>query len=385
MNWRERALAVTPGGAQTRSKRSTAFPVGYPQFLTRSHGAYVWDADDNRYIDWICALGAISLGYGHFGVLNAVRDQLVRGISFSLATTLEVEVAELLHATLPGADMVRFCKTGSEATEGAMRIARVAKCRNRIISIGYHGWHTMHDAAATDHWGHAAATPGVPPVLKEYVIAHPWGTPLPESPKGYEVAGVVVEVMRDDPPPEGWLQGIQDWCSGYGAALIFDEMVTGFRWAIGGAAEFFNITPDLACYGKGMANGFPLAAIVGSADLMQHASYVSGTFGGEAVSLAACRATINAYRYEKVIEHMWQTGTTLMNEFNSMASATGLSMTGYPVHPRVVGEQRDAFIGALARAGVLWHPSGFNISLAHGQRELDETLSACQRVLRGMS
>lgn len=382
MTLRERAMAVTPGGAQTRSKRSTAFPVGYPQFLTKAHGAHVWDTDGNRYVDWICALGAISLGHGHVGVCNAARDQIMNGVSFSLATKLEIEVAELLHATLPGADMVRFCKTGSEATEGAMRVARVATGRSRILSIGYHGWYTVHDAAAVDHWGHGAATPGVPDVFKDYIVGHPWGARLPEA---GTYAAVLVEVIRDEPPPPGWVQHLREWCDRKHSLLIFDEMVTGFRWAIGGSGEFFHVQPDLACYGKGMANGFPLAAIVGRADIMHHASHVSGTFGGEAVSLAACRATVQTFKTEKVIDHMWATGTTIINEFNSMTGNTGLSLAGYPVHPRVIGDRRDEFIGALARQGVLWHPAGFNISLAHGQDELDETLEACRRVLRSMA
>jgi glutamate-1-semialdehyde aminotransferase len=161
-------------------------------------------------------------------------------------------------------------------------------------------------------------------------------------------------------------------------------MVTGFRWAVGGASEYFGITPDLATYGKGMANGWPLAAIVGRADLMEYGSYVSGTFGGEAVSLAACQATLAVYRKEPVIQQMWAIGRDLMQRFNTLAAGSGLSMTGYPVHPRVVGERRDAFLAGLAQEGILLHPAGFNISLSHSVSELDETLSASKKVLASL-
>lgn len=384
MSLRERALAVTPGGAQTRSKRATAFPVGFPQFLVAAEGAHVWDPEGNKYVDWICALGAIGLGHRHADVDNAVRDQLAKGVSFSLATPMEIVVAEKLSAMLPGADMVRFCKTGSEATEGAMRIARLATGRDRIISIGYHGWHTLHDAAATDHWGHPAATPGVPTVFREYVRAHPWGLPLPEG-RHPDIAAVLVEPMRDTEPPGGYLGQLREWCDFNGSLLILDEMVTGFRWAIGGAGEHFGVTPDLGCYGKAMANGYPLAAIVGRGDHMQHASYVSGTFGGECLSLAACRAALEVYRREPVIKHMWSVGSALMQGFNVLAKPHGLEMQGYPVHPRIVGDTKMEFIALAAKYGVLFHPAGFNVSYAHRMAEVSETLIACRRALEAMA
>ena len=381
MNLRERAMAVTPGGAQTRSKRATAFPVGYPQFLEAGRGARVRDEHGKSYIDWICGLGAISLGYRHTAVDVAAARQMERGVSFSLPTALEVEVAEDLRKMLPAADMVRFCKTGSEANEGACRIARVATGRDHIISIGYHGWHTMQDAALRKPIG-------VPNLVEQVVHGFPMHDPhLPFEyiNESYgAVAGVIVEVMRDDPPPAGYVESLRQQCDREGALLIFDEMVTGFRWAIGGAGEFFGVTPDLATFGKGMANGWPLAAIVGRGHLMEHASYVSGTFGGETVSLAACQATLEVYRRAPVIQEMWSTGLALMAGFNALAKDHGLRMEGYAVHPRIVGERRDAFIGAVASHGILFHPSGFNVSLAHRAAEVDETLAACRRALESL-
>jgi glutamate-1-semialdehyde 2,1-aminomutase/spore coat polysaccharide biosynthesis protein SpsF len=377
MNWRERADAITPGGAQTRSKRRTAFPPDFPEFLMSGEGARVRDVRGRNYIDWICGLGSISLGYQYPAVEDAVRRQLTQGVSFSLPTTMEVTVAEQL-AEAVGAEQVRFVKTGSEANEGACRIARLATGRSIIVSIGYHGWHTLQDAASPTH-------PGVPDALSDYVIGHPWGTAIPAALRlrgtdvSGQVAAVIVEAVRDNEPPPGWLTGLRLWCDRRGALLIFDDVVTGFRWAVNGTTQYLGTRADLRTFGKGMANGFPLAAIVGSRDVMQHAAYVSGTFGGEAVSLAAAAATMRIFKDYPVIRHMWQTGQALMDGFNKLRGP--VKMEGYAVHPRITGDKRDVFVAAVAREGVLFHPAGFNISYSHREAELKDTLAACERVM----
>jgi glutamate-1-semialdehyde aminotransferase len=378
VTWRERALAVTPGGAQTRSKRHTAFPWAEPGFLTSGHGAAVWDSTGKGYIDWICGLASISLGYRYKDVDRAAKAQIDKGVSFSLPTTLEVEVAEQVCDVL-GMEQVRFTKTGSEATEGAMRIARLATGNNLIVSIGYHGWHTQHDAANKEH-------PGVPWGVEAGIYGHEWGDPfipweyLAESKDS--VAAVLLEVCRDEPPPEDYLRQIRQDCTDRGVLLIFDEIVTGFRWAIRGAREFFGVEPDLACYGKGMANGYPLACIVGPRAIMEHASYVSGTFGGECVSLAACGATLDVFTREPVIKSMWETGQALMDGFHLLT--TDLAMTGYPCHPKIVGERAREFVALAAHHGVLFHPAGFNVSFSHTEETVTETLKACERALEVM-
>lgn len=367
-------MRVTPGGAQTRSKRSTAFPWLTPGFLTRGDGARVWDVDGHEYIDWICGLAAISLGYRFHQVDRAVEEQLRRGVSFSLPTIYEVEVGEQVCDAL-GAEQVRFVKTGSEATEGAMRIARLATGRDLIVSIGYHGWHSAHDAAARAH-------PGVPWGFAQHIIEARWGADLPPSYVA-PVAAVLVEVCRDEPPPPGWLEGLRAWCDKHRALLVFDEIVTGFRWALRGATEYFGVRADLRCYGKGMANGFPLGCIVGPTRLMEHGAYVSGTFGGEALSLAACSATLAVYAREPVIKTMWAIGERLVTDFNALSSTLrgDLRLVGYPVHPRFVGSRRDAFLAAAAAEGVLFHPSGFNVSYSHTYDIVEETIEKCRRAL----
>ncbi len=364
--WHVRAVAVTPGGAQTRSKRAEKFPWA-PKVLTVGDGAKIWDVEGKQYIDWICGLAAVSLGHGYTG------EGRVCFPSPSLVTRQEILTAEKVCDVLQ-ADQVRFVKTGSEATEGAMRMARLATGRDAIVQIGYHGWHSPHDAALPE-------PKGVPDAYKTVDLGWPWGESLDIT---GEVAAVLVEACRDEEPPAGYLQHLRHWCTQNGALLIFDDVVTGFRWAIRGASEYFGVEPDLRCYGKGMANGYPLACIVGRRDLMKHAEYVSGTFGGETLSLAAASATIDVYRSEPVIEHMWKTGRTLMDGFNKLAPDR-LKMTGYPVHPKIVGQESWDFIGRVAEEGVLFHPAGFNISYSHREDEVRETLEACERALNYQS
>jgi len=353
-----RSLKVSPGGAQTRSKRHQTFPDNFPVGLIGGSGSRVYDLAHERYTDWICGLGAVSLGYDY-----DFPGALPLHASYSLPHVLEVETAELLLDTLnahglPHAEQVRWVKTGSEATVGAMMIARRHTKRDIVLSIGYHGWYEAHQDSVV--WNH--------------VYDCPWGDPDILSPRAgwSEVAGVLLEACRDSEPPPGYLQGIRDLCIKHGTLLIMDECVTGFRWAIGGASEYFGIEPDLAVFGKGMANGYPLACIVGPRDLMSYAVDVSGTYGGEVVSLAACKATLEVYRKEPVIQHMWDVGGKWI--------ASGQAI-GYPCHPRLKGTKEEVFekVRTLASGGHLVHPAGFNISYSHTTQDVLSALQVLEK------
>ena len=224
----------TPGAAQTRSKQWSVFGgPPFPQTLMDATGAYTWDDASRKYIDWMSALASVGLGHRHPHVEEVVAQQMRAGTALSLPTRLEYKVADLLCDTLKWPQQVRFVKTGSEATAAAMQIARAYTRRKKVISIGYHGWHEAH-------------------LPSENLIDVPWGT-LFEN--GYSeldcrTAAVILEPMRDHFPVLDYIKNIQDRCRAVGALFILDEMVTGFRWAIGGATEYLGITPDLACYGK---------------------------------------------------------------------------------------------------------------------------------------
>lgn len=346
----------TPGGSQTRSKRALFDTPKTAQDAMEAHvvaGGFI-------YLDWMAALASVGLGYSHPRVDRAVIHQILAGgQTLPLPSRLEGEVAELLCGVLGWPQQVRWVKTGSEATDGAMLIARAATGRRKIVSIGYHGWHCTH-------------LPG--PDL----VTVPWGSEAFGPEIDCRTAGVLVEPMRDREPPVYYLQGIRDRCEETGALLIMDEIVTGFRWAIGGATEYLDLTPpDLACYGKAMANGYPIAAIVGGRDLMKYASEVSSTFGGEGVGLAAAQATIKVYQSEPVIERLWEIGERLM--------AGVPELKGYAVHPHLPGEGRwestSQVTNKMAQRGILAHPSGFNPMYAHVDADVDWTIEVLRGVL----
>jgi len=387
-----RARRVVPGASQTLSKGPGMFVEGaYPVFLERGRGCRVWDVDGNEYVDYILGLASITLGYAHPAVNEAVARQLERGSIFSLPHRLEVEVAERLTRVIPCAEMARFLKTGSEANAAALRVARAATGRDRTVICGYHGWHDWY----------AITTPRAKGVAKE------WGdlvAPFTYNDLGSleraldehygKVAAVIMEPALLDAPAPGFLAGVKAAAHRHGALLIFDEIVTGFRWAVGGGQEYFGVVPDLAVFGKGMANGLPLAAVVGSAPLMAEFDeiFVSSTFGGDTLALAACLATLDEYRARPVIEHLWRMGRRFQAGFAAAAARHGVPArcVGYPVHPKIVFEvgplETDRLLMSLllqesAARGVIFHFAGFNISFSHGEADVDGTLRACDEAL----
>ena len=197
-------------------------------------------------------------------------------------------------------------------------------------------------------------------------------------------AAFILEPVLYEQAPTGYLESLPALCRKYGTVLIFDENVTGFRWANGGAQEYFGVIPDLAVFGKAMANGFPLAAIVGPQDLMQHATVVSGTFGGEIVSLGACQAVLEVYQKEPVIQHMWEIGGKLRDGLRAILSQP-FSVDGYPCKPRIQCEDRilySLFLQEMAMEGVLLHPGGLNVMYAHTPKDVAQTIVAANRVMR---
>ena len=295
-----RALMTIPLGTQTFSKSRTQFPHGVsPYFVQRAKASQVWDVDGNQYVDYINSLAAVTLGYGDPDVTRAVQAQLEEGVIFSLPHPIEIEVAEKLRDMVPCAEMSRFGKNGSDATAGAIRLARAHTGRDRIAVCGYHGW---------QDWfiGSTLRNRGVPQAVRELTHAfafndldtlHRLFTQWPD-----QFAAVIMEPMNVVAPQPGFLDNVRELAHQHGALLVFDETVTGFRYANGGAQAYFGVTPDLATFGKGVANGYPLAVVCGRADLMQlmEEIFFSFTFGGETLSLAAALATMNKLEAEPV-------------------------------------------------------------------------------------
>jgi glutamate-1-semialdehyde 2,1-aminomutase len=263
----ERALRTIPLGSQTFSKSKTQYPLGVsPFFIQRGLGSRVWDVDANEYIDFINSLAAITLGYQDPDVDSAVVAQLRQGVIFSLPHPIEMEVAEKIVELVPCAEMVRFGKNGSDATAGAVRLARAFTGRDHVAVCGYHGWQDWYIAST-------ARNRGVPVATK--ALTHTWSyNDIASLEKVFQtfpqdIAAVMLEPMNLVEPQPGFLQAVKELAHKHGALLIFDETVTGFRYAIGGAQQAFGVTPDLATFGKGLANGYPISAIAGRADVMR--------------------------------------------------------------------------------------------------------------------
>jgi glutamate-1-semialdehyde aminotransferase len=388
-----RARRSIPGASQTLSKGADMFVEGaYPAFLQRGQGCRVWDVDGAEYIDYILGLASITLGYAYPAVTDAVARQLGEGSIFSLPHPLEVEVAERLIEVIPCAEQVRFLKTGSEANSAAVRIARAATGRDVVVYNGYHGWADWY----------AVTTPrskGIPKDTAHFIAPFNYND-LPSLARALDehygkVAAVIMEAVLLDAPAPGFLEGVKKLAHDHGALLIFDEIVTGFRWATGGAQEYYGVVPDLATFGKGMANGLPLSALVGRADLGRQFEdvFVSSTFGGDTLALAAARATMDEYRRRPVIERLWAVGRRFQEGFKRIAAGAGVpaDCVGFPVHPKIAFRHpkdetnralMSLFLQETARRGVLFHFAGFNTSFSHSDADVDESLEACEAALR---
>ena len=319
----KRALETTPLGSQTFSKSLTQYPRGVsPFFIKKGKGAEVWDVDGNEYIDFVNSLAAVTLGYCDADVDQAVQDQMQNGVTFSLPHTLEIELSEKLIDIIPCAEKVRFAKNGTDATSASIRIARAYTGKEHIAVCGYHGWQDWYI-------GSTSRDLGVPKAVK--ALTHKFEYNNIESLERIfqqnELACLIMEPMNVEYPQNNFLEKVKELVHNNNALLIFDETITGFRYSLGGAQELFNVIPDLATFGKGMANGYPLSAVVGSDKVMKKVEdiFFSGTFGGETLSLAAANAIIDKYKKVKVIKHFSEIGSYLLEQLNQLIDSEALS------------------------------------------------------------
>ncbi len=332
--WLARARKVIPGASQTFSKSTSQYVQGVsPVFLQRGKGCRVWDVDGNEYIDYVQGLLPNILGYAHDEVNAAAAAQYAQGHSFSLPHPIEVELAERLTRLIPCAEMVRFGKNGSDAMAGAVRAARAFTNRERVACCGYHGWQDWYI-------GSTARNRGVPRAVCSLIKAFPYNDlaalnkVLSEHPG--EFAAVTMEPVNFVTPGPGYLAGVKELAHRHGALLIFDEICSGFHFGLGGAQKRFGVTPDLAAFGKAMGNGYPIAAVVGRADIMQvfDEIFFSFTLGGEAGSMAATLKVLDLLEGTNVLAGIEQQGRRLQDGFNALAKQAGLhprfECIGYP-------------------------------------------------------
>jgi glutamate-1-semialdehyde aminotransferase len=367
----ERA-AIIPGRSMTRSKApGRFFPVdsGGPLYAVDGVGPYLIAENGKRYIDMLCGLGAVSLGYR--------KARHVGPACFSLPHQSEIFAAEaVLEHVAPWASSVRFTKTGSEATHAAYRIARRLTGRHDVW-IGdwaYHGWHEWTDASSLKY-PHGAD-------VEAFVNGHTAWANFDPTP-----AAIFIEPHRWEAVDPEWLRSVRAYCTRIGALLVFDEMIYGGRWALGGATEHFGVIPDLACYGKAFGNGQAVAFVVGNEALKEHGELVSGTYSGDAGGLVAVEDTIREYVRENVIATLWARGRQLAAGLDALCAGTPVRREGAPVHQRLTfPEPADGlrFSAEMAKHGVLWHPGVTNIMAAHTEAIIDQVLDAARASLKAV-
>jgi glutamate-1-semialdehyde 2,1-aminomutase len=381
-------------GSSTLSK-APKYPGEEPALIVRGKGCRVWDVDGNEYIDFANGLGPITLGHALPEVRDAIVEQLDNGIIFGRPHPLEGEVAEILCDVVPCAERARFLKTGGEAIAACVKIARNATGRKRIIHCGYNGWlNTLAAGSGFQPPGIAAgnALKGIPPEVSALHSSLPWGDAQPWEQAfdehGEEIAAVVIASSYAQ-MEEGrtFLPRIRELTREHGTLMIMDEIVTGFRLAMAGAQEYFGFQPDLAVFAKGMANGMPISAYVGRAELMESCRElsISSTFGGETLSLAVVKRVIRFYQEHAVIDRLWSAGTRLWAEAQKLFDAHRLPVRidGLPVCPffTVTGDLKQSeLMRAYFRNGLLMYHVPY-VNYSHADADIDESLERLDRAL----
>jgi glutamate-1-semialdehyde-2,1-aminomutase len=392
------ACELLPGGVTTARHPAKFYPGHYPIFMNRGRGSHVWDVDGNEYVDWILSFGPVILGHVHPRVEKAVRRALDDGFCFTMVHPVQNELARLLVEIIPCAEMVKFLVGGSDVTAAAIRIARIHTGRDKIVRWGYHGWHDWcYGGGGTDR-----DFVGVPEGVRKDILTFRYNDldSLEEVFRQHpgEVAGVIMQPFEASKewPKEGFLEGVRRVTRENGAVLIFDEIRTGFRMALGGAQEFFKVVPDLAAVSKAIANGYPVSAVVGKREVMRHASdtRLSSTFLVNSFPMYAAIETINELREKNGIAYMWKTGEALMKGLKEIVDEEGAEaeVIGAPPIPALVFTGRDAekreamkkrFYIETTRRGILFHPNHcWFLSLAHGEKDVAKTLEASRESMK---
>jgi glutamate-1-semialdehyde-2,1-aminomutase len=385
-----RARKVTPLGSQTYSKSVRYFCEGAaPAFLDRGMGSHVWDVDGNEFVDFMCALGPVTVGYNDPQVNAAVMAQLQKGISFSMATELEVELAEALTRIVPCAEMVRFVKNGSDATSSAIRLARAFTGRDLVAVCGYHGMQDWYIGSTTNRRG---IPDDVCALTKTFAYNDPDSLKklLAEYPGQF--AAVILEPIQADGPADGYLAALRELTQAAGALLVFDEVVSGFRYALGGASELYKVTPDLAAFGKGMGNGLPISAVAGRADVMEligtQGVFISTTFGGETLSMAGSMATLAILAQPGIYPRIWALGDRMLSGVRAAIAKHGVGevvkVSGLAPHGGVGFDGKGSldyldiqsvYQQRMVEQGIL--TTGINnISVAHSEADIDQFVAA---------
>lgn len=393
---RARFHELIPGGCHTYAKGDDQYPEGMAPYIVRGEGCRVWDVDGNEFIEYGSGLRAVTLGHAYAPVVEAARAQLGLGANFVRPATLELECAEAFLEVVPRAEMVKFCKDGSDATSGALKLARAHTGRDLVAICANHPFFSVDD------WfiGASGMPGGIPQATRELTVKFNYND-LASLEKLFEqhpgkLAAVVLEAEKETAPAPGFFEGIRKLCDRHGAVFILDEMITGFRWHAGGAQARYGIEPDLSTFGKALANGFSVSALAGKRELMrlggadhdrERVFLLSTTHGAETHGLAAALATMKVYRDEPVIDTLWQRGSRLAAGLREAAAAAGVAE-----HVPILGQpcclvfgSRDAsgqpsqpfrtlLMQQLIHRGVL--ATSLVVNYSHTEADIDQTVDA---------
>jgi glutamate-1-semialdehyde 2,1-aminomutase len=399
---RERAHRAIPGGAHTYAKGDDQFPQLAPAFIDRGAGCHIWDLDGNEYIEYAMGLRAVTLGHAHPEVVAAASRELERGCNFNRPSPLEVECAETFLAAIDRAEMVKFTKDGSSADTAAVKLARAYTGRDLVAICADHPFFSYDDWA----FGVTTMSAGIPPAALAMTLTFRYNdiasvqSLFDRHPK--QIACLMLEAERNEPPRDGFLQKLQELCRANGTLLVLDEMITGFRVHNRGAQHVHDLHPDLSTFGKAIANGFALSALAGRREIMdlggirgphERVFLLSTTHGAETVALAAARATMKIYEREPVVEHLYRQGERLRSGLEQAAAAAGVSKhfftsgracallyatlgpDGKPSQPF-----RTLFLQETIRRGIL-APS-FMPTYSHSDADIDYTIDAVAAALK---
>jgi len=385
-DFKQRAKKVIPHQTGTFSRSASHFVEGvYPSYIESANGSHFTDVDGNEFIDYLCGLGPITLGYNYKPVNDAISEQLNKGILFSLPHRIEVEASELFCQTIPNADKVKFEKTGSNAVTGAVRAARAITKRDIIVYCGGGGvWHDWQ-AAMVSRDG------GVPKFNAELIKIFEYNDieGLEQIFEDYpnQIAAIVMEPTSFEKPENGFLQKVRKISNTNGALLILDEVITGFRFDLKGGQKYFDVKGDLVCFGKGMGNGLPISAISGPDEFMKifDELWVSSTNNSEALSLAGTVAVINEMKENDTISQCWKIGKKMFEGWNKITEENHLNskISGYSVRMNMQcfdsknnpsPELKALILQEMIKNGIFMSPSWVAISYSHTKEDIVKSL-----------
>lgn len=399
---RARFSALIPGGAHTYAKGDDQYPEGMAPYIVRGRGSHVWDVDGNEFIEYGAGLRSVGLGHAYPAVLESVKAQLELGSNFVRPSTIELECAERFLSLVPAAEMVKFSKDGSDATSGALKLARAYTGRDLVAVCANHPFFSVDD------WfiGSSGMPGGIPKLVREQTLRFPYGDvaalrALFEQHHG-RIAAIFLEAEKEQPPPDGYFDAIRALCDEHGVVFVLDEMITGFRWHNGGAQARYRIRPDLSTFGKALANGYSVSALCGRRELMrlggmdhdrERVFLLSTTHGAETHGLAAAIANMKVYQAEPVIETLWARGERLARGLRAAAAAEGVAH-----HVPILGQPCCLVFGSRDAEGQPSQPfrtllmqeiigrgilgTSLVVNYSHSEADIDRTIEAFGEAFR---